>query len=36
LLDFCDVVKTTPIHQVPRLRIGERPPDMGVSCEYIE
>jgi len=24
----------TPIYRVPRLRIGERPSDMEVSCEY--
>ena len=28
------LVMITPIHRVPRLRIGERPPDMEISCEY--
>ena len=30
----CGVVMTTPIHQLPRFRIGKRPSDMKVSCEY--
>ena len=25
----------TPIHRIPGLRLGERPPDMVVNCEYL-
>ena len=32
----CGVEMTTPIHRLPRLRIGERPLDIEGSCEYIE
>ena len=30
---YDDVVMITPIHRLPRLRIGERPLDIMVSCE---
>ena len=30
---YDDVVMITPIHRLPRLRIGERPLNIMVSCE---
>ena len=32
---MCGVVMKTPIHRIPGLRIGERPSDIVVNCEYL-